>query len=177
MEQGRVARRDPELIGRAVLTGLLGGVTAQAVNLVNAHLVARERGLAVRVQAAEEAASGYASLVTVTTEAGPNRKIIAGTVFDGAPRIVRLRDLAIDFAPEGHILVLAYEDRPGMVGRIGSILGGQNINIASMHVGRRTKRGRAIVVLLLDEVAPPEVVEDIAKALDADFARQIDLSR
>jgi D-3-phosphoglycerate dehydrogenase len=175
--QGRLARRDPELIGRAVLTGLLGRVTAQAVNLVNAHLVARERGLAVRVQAAEEAASGYTNLVTVTTEAGQNRKIIAGTVFDGVPRIVRLRDLSIEFVPEGHILVLAYEDRPGMVGKIGSILGRHNINIASMHVGRRTKRGRAIVVLLLDEVVLPEVVEEVAKALDADFARLIDLSR
>jgi D-3-phosphoglycerate dehydrogenase len=175
--QGRVARRDPELLGRAVLTGLLGRVTAQAVNLVNAHLVARERGLEVAVEAAEEAASGYTSLVTVTTEAGGNRKIIAGTVFDGVPRIVRLRDLAIEFVPEGHILVLAYEDRPGMVGRIGSILGRHNINIASMHVGRRTKRGRAIVVLLLDEPVPPEVVEEVAKALSADFARLIDLSR
>jgi D-3-phosphoglycerate dehydrogenase len=175
--QGRVARRDPELIGRAVLTGLLGRVTAQAVNLVNAHLVARERGLAVRVQAAEEAASGYTNLVTVTTEAGDKRKIIAGTVFDGVPRIVRLRDLSIEFVPEGHILVLSYEDRPGMVGKIGSILGRQSINIASMHVGRRTKRGRAIVVLLLDEAVPPEVVEEVAKALNADFARVIDLSR
>jgi len=172
---GHLARVDTELLGRAVLKGLLGGVTAQAVNLVNAHLIARDRGLAVDVQADAEAASGYTNLITVTTQAGNGRKTIAGTVFDGVPRIVRLRDLHIEFIPEGHILVLAYEDRPGMVGRIGSILGRHNVNIASMHVGRRTRRGRAIVVLLLDEDVPPEVMEEVSKSVEADFARVIRL--
>jgi D-3-phosphoglycerate dehydrogenase len=98
-------------------------------------------------------------------------------VFDGVPRIVRLRDLHIEFIPEGHILVLSYEDRPGMVGKIGSILGRHNVNIASMHVGRRTKRGNAIVVLLLDEDLTPEVMEEITKSVEADFARVVRLDR
>src|SRR5713101_4100326 len=169
---GQVARRDPELIGRAVLKGLLDGVTAEAVNLVNARLVARERGLEVVISTDEAAPSGYTNLATVTTQAGSGRKIIAGTVFDGAPRIVRLRDLHIEFIPEGHILVLSYEDRPGMVG---TILGRHNVNIASMHVGRRTKRGRAIVVLLLDEDVSTEVIEEVSKAVEADFARLVRL--
>ena len=172
---GQVGRRDPELIARAVLKGLLGRVTAQAVNLVNAHLVARERGVAVVVRTDESAGSGYTNLITVTTQAGTGRKIIAGTVFDGTPRIVRLRDLQVEFIPEGHILVLSYEDRPGMVGKIGSILGRHNVNIASMHVGRRTRRGGAIVVLLLDEAVSPEVMEEVAKAVEADFTRLIRL--
>ncbi len=171
MVAGQVARRDPELIGRAVLKGLLERVTAQAVNLVNAHLVARERGLHVSVETDEDAATGYTNLVTVTTQAGAGRKIIAGTVFDGVPRIVRMKDLDVEFIPEGHILVLSYGDRPGMVGKIGSILGRNNVNIASMHVGRRTRRGRAIVVLLLDEDVPPEVMDEVEKAVEADFAR------
>ena len=172
---GQVGRRDPELIARAVLKGLLGRVTAQAVNLVNAHLVARDRGVAVVVRTDESAGSGYTNLITVTTQAGTGRKIIAGTVFDGTPRIVRLRDLHIEFIPEGHILVLSYEDRPGMVGKIGSILGRHNVNIASMHVGRRTRRGGAIVVLLLDEAVSSEVMEEVAKAVEADFTRLIRL--
>ena len=173
---GQVARRDPELIGRAVLKGLLERVTAQAVNLVNAHLVARERGLQVSVETDEDAATGYTNLVTVTTQAGAGRKIIAGTVFDGVPRIVRMKDLDVEFIPEGHILVLSYGDRPGMVGKIGSILGRNNVNIASMHVGRRTRRGRAIVVLLLDEDVPPEVMEEVEEAVEADFARLIHIA-
>jgi D-3-phosphoglycerate dehydrogenase / 2-oxoglutarate reductase len=171
---GHMARRDPELVGRALLKGLLERVTAQAVNLVNAHLVARERGLAIEVRTDPDA-SGYTNLLTVTTQARSGRKIIAGTVFDGVPRIVRLRDLHVEFVPEGHILVLAYEDRPGMVGRIGSILGRHNVNIASMHVGRRTRRGRAIVVLLLDDDVSPEVLEEVGKSVEADFARVIRL--
>jgi len=171
---GQVARHDPELIARAVLKGLLEGVTAQVVNLVNAGLVARERGLAVEVLT-DEAATGYANLVTVATQAGEKRKIIAGTVFDGVPRIVKLRDLHFEFIPEGHVLVLSYEDRPGMVGRIGTILGRHNVNIASMHVGRRAKRGNAIVVLLLDEDVAPEVLDEVAAAVEADFARLVRL--
>jgi D-3-phosphoglycerate dehydrogenase len=171
---GQVGRRDPALLARAVCKGLLERVTAQVVNLVNAHLIARERGLQVDVRTDEEA-SGYTNLLTVTTTAGGGRKIIAGTVFDGVPRIVRLRDLHIEFIPEGHVLVLSYEDRPGMVGRIGSILGRHNINIASMHVGRRSKRGNAIVVLLLDEDVPEDVLDEVRKAVEADFCRVIRL--
>jgi D-3-phosphoglycerate dehydrogenase len=171
---GAVARTDPELLGRAVLAGLLDPVMTGPVNLVNAHLVARERGVEVAVRREDDAA-GYSSLVTVSTRTNEGRKVIAGTVFDGRPRIVRLRDLHIDFTPEGHILVLSYEDRPGMVGRIGSILGSLNVNIASMHVGRRTKRGRAIVVLLLDEDLTAEQVGAVARAVEADFARLVRL--
>jgi D-3-phosphoglycerate dehydrogenase len=171
---GAIARTDPELLARAVLAGLLAPVMAGPVNLVNARLVAAERGVIVRVTAQTEA-SGYASVLTVTTATRSGRKTIAGTVFDGQPRVVRLRDLNIEFTPEGYILVLSYEDRPGMVGKIGSILGRQNVNIASMHVGRRAKRGRAIVVLLLDEDLFPEQLAEVATAVEADFARVIRL--
>jgi len=171
---GALAETDPELLARAVLAGLLDPVMTGPVNLVNAHLVAEERGVAVEV-VREAEASGYQSVLEVATETAGGRKVIAGTVFDGQPRVVRLRDLNIEFSPEGFVLVLSYEDRPGMVGRIGSILGRLNVNIASMHVGRRTKRGRAIVVLLLDEDLSPAQVNDVAAAVEADFARLIRL--
>ena len=109
------------------------------------------------------------------THTREGRKIIAGTVFFGQPRIVRLRDLNIEFTPEGYILVLSYEDRPGMVGRIGTMLGGLGVNIASMHVGRKSKRGRAIVVLILDEELSPRQLAEVARTVEADFARLIRL--
>jgi D-3-phosphoglycerate dehydrogenase len=171
---GRIAQSDTELLARAALTGLLAPVVAGPVNLVNAHLVAAERGVTVEVTRAPDVA-GYQSVLAVSTETAGGRKTIAGTVFDGQPRVVRLRDLNIEFTPEGFILVLSYEDRPGMVGRIGSMLGRLNVNIASMHVGRRSKRGRAIVVLLLDEDLLPGQVEEVAGAVEADFARLIRL--
>jgi D-3-phosphoglycerate dehydrogenase len=171
---GAVAQGDPELIARAALSGLLGPVMAGPVNLVNAHLVAQERGVGVSVVRDAET-HGYGSLLTVATETREGRKVIAGAVFDGQPRVVQLRDLNIEFTPEGHILLLSYEDRPGMVGRIGSILGALNVNIASMHVGRKSKRGRAIVVLMLDEDLTNEQVADVAGAVEADYARLIRL--
>jgi D-3-phosphoglycerate dehydrogenase len=171
---GAIAAGEPELLARAVLAGLLDPITEGPVNLVNAHLVARERGIAVEVTGEPEA-SGYTSVLTVTTRTRGGRKVIAGTIFEGQPRIVRLRDLQIEFVPEGYILLLSYEDRPGMVGKIGSLLGGANVNIASMHVGRRVKRGRAIVVLILDEDLAPGQVEEIARVVEADFARLIRL--
>jgi D-3-phosphoglycerate dehydrogenase len=145
---------------------------AGPVNLVNARLVAHERGLEV-TETRDEETGGYKSLLTVTTRTGEGRKIIAGTVFDGQPRIVRMRDLDMEFVPEGFILVLSYEDRPGVVGKIGTLLGRRNVNIASMQVGRREKRGRAIVVLTLDEALTPEEVEELRTAVEADFARLI----
>src|SRR5213596_524071 len=171
---GAIAETDPELLARGVLAGLLDPVTAGPVNLVNAHLVARERGVEVEIHRTEST-DAYKSMLTVCTQTAEGKKLIAGTVFDGQPRIVQLRDLHIEFTPEGYILVLSYEDRPGMVGRIGSILGRLNVNIASMHVGRKTKRGRAIVVLLLDEDLAPEQVTEVARAVEADFARLIRL--
>jgi D-3-phosphoglycerate dehydrogenase len=171
---GALAHVDSELIARAVLAGLLAPVMAAPVNLVNAHLVARERGVDVAVTR-EDDTHGYKNLLTVVTHTDDGRKVIAGTVFDDQPRIVGLRDLHIEFTPEGYILVLSYEDRPGMVGRIGTLLGGLNVNIASMHVGRKTKRGRAIVVLILDEDLAAAQVAEVARAVEADFARLIRL--
>jgi D-3-phosphoglycerate dehydrogenase len=88
---------------------------------------------------------------------------------------VRLRDLDIEFIPEGTVLVLSYADRPGMVGRIGSILGQHHINIASMHVGRRARGGPAIVVLLVDDDVPPAVLDEVRASVRADFARIVRL--
>jgi D-3-phosphoglycerate dehydrogenase / 2-oxoglutarate reductase len=171
---GAIADADPELLARAVLAGLLRPVMAGPVNLVNARLVAKERGLDVTVQREEET-GGYKSLLTVSTQTSAGLKVTAGTVFDGQPRIVRMRDLDMEFTPEGYILVLSYEDRPGVVGRIGSLLGRHNVNIAAMQVGRRAKRGRAIVVLTLDEDLTGEQIEELRAAVEADFARLIRL--
>jgi D-3-phosphoglycerate dehydrogenase / 2-oxoglutarate reductase len=171
---GAIAEGDPELLARAVLAGLLRPVMADPVNLVNARLVARERGLEVTVER-DEQTGGYTSLLTLATRTSEGKKSIAGTVFDGQPRIVRMRDLDMEFTPEGYILVLSYEDRPGVVGKIGTLLGRHNVNIAAMQVGRREKRGRAIVVLTLDEDLEAAHVEELRATVEADFARLIRL--
>jgi len=96
-------------------------------------------------------------------------------VFDGVPRIVRLRDLHIEFIPEGHILVLAYEDRPGMVGRIGSILGRHNVNIASMQVGRDAPREGAMMFLTIDDAVGETVLKRLAQVPGIADLRYVEL--
>jgi D-3-phosphoglycerate dehydrogenase / 2-oxoglutarate reductase len=110
--------------------------------------------------------------VTLVLEgAGGKRRLVAGTLFEGAPRIVRLRDYSMDFLPEEHMLLLHYADRPGMIGKIGTIIGKHDINIASMNLGRREKKGEAMVILSLDSAVPDAVVAEVGAATEATFIK------
>ncbi len=78
-----------------------------------------------------------------------------------------------DFQPEGHMLVMNYVDRPGLIGKIGTILGEAGINIGSMNLGRREKAGEAMVVLSVDSPVDDETVEQIRKAIDTRFIKAV----
>jgi D-3-phosphoglycerate dehydrogenase len=79
----------------------------------------------------------------------------------------------MDFAPEEHMLLLHYNDRPGMIGKIGTIMGQHEINIASMNLGRSEKKGEAMVILSLDSAVPPHVVTEIQAATEATFIKAL----
>jgi len=89
------------------------------------------------------------------------------------PRIVQLRDYQVDFTPEEFMLILSYQDRPGMIGKIGMLLGKHDINIAAMNLGRREKKGEAMVILSLDSPLPSFVVEEIRTATEANYAKSL----
>jgi len=89
------------------------------------------------------------------------------------PRIVKLRDYQVDFTPAEHMLLLAYQDRPGMIGRIGTIMGEHDINIAAMNLGRREKRGEAMVILSVDSAVPANVIEEVRQATEANFVKAL----
>src|SRR2546427_2344080 len=109
---GAIAEADPELLARAVLAGLLAPVMAGPLDLVNAPPLAAPPGVEVHVTRETETA-GYTSVLTITTHTRGGRKIIAGTVFDGQPRIVRLPGLDIELPPQGPTLALSSHTRPG----------------------------------------------------------------
>lgn len=157
------------------LASLLNRMVDQDVNMVNASLVAESMGIVVD-EVKSTHADGFSNMITLTIEGEAEKRLIAGTLFEGSPRIVRLRDYQMDFAPEEHMLLLSYKDRPGMIGRIGTIMGTHDINIASMNLGRREKKGEAMVILSLDSAVPPEVVEELCRAIEADFIRPIHLT-
>lgn len=79
----------------------------------------------------------------------------------------------MDFTPDEHMLLLNYEDRPGMIGKIGTIMGQHDINIASMNLGRSEKKGEAMVLLSLDSAVPQPVVEELRTATEASFIKAL----
>lgn len=170
---GKIAAGDTRELGLCALKGLLSHSASGPVTLVNAPAIAEARGIGLSESKSEQARN-YASLLVVSAEtAGPDglagERTVAGTCFDGqAGRIVRIDDFEIDLKPAPIILLMFYPDRPGMVGKLGTILGEADINIANMAVGRREKRGQAAIALTLDDPVPPEILQRIRQAIQVD---------
>jgi D-3-phosphoglycerate dehydrogenase len=92
------------------------------------------------------------------------------------PRLLKVYRHAIDIEPAQHMVFLRYDDIPGMIGRIGTIIGGHGINIAFMNVGRKKVEGKAIMGLALDEKLPADVFEEVQRVAGVDGVRQVELS-
>ena len=157
------------------LASLLNRIVDQDVNMVNATLIAENMGIVVD-ESKSTHAEAFSNMITLCIEGPSEKRLIAGTLFEGSPRIVKLRDYQMDFAPQEHMLLLNYGDRPGMIGRIGTIMGAHEINIAAMNLGRREKKGEAMVILSLDSAVPPEVVDEVRQATDATFIRPLHMA-
>ncbi len=162
---GRIAHSNVRALAVSALAGVLRPATESNVNLVNASTIAQERGIELVEESSEQIRS-YESLLSVETEAGDAVRRVSGTCFDGkTPRVVEIDGLAIDLKPAGTILIMRYDDRPGMVGKFGTILGNGNINIASMDVGRVEKGADAVVALTLDDPVPDPTIAAIRDAI------------
>lgn len=173
---GKLARYDCTPLTVNGLAALLNRHTEQEVNMVNARLVAAGMGIEVEEVRNTESES-FSNLITVTLTAPETKRTVAGTLFEGLPKIVKMRDFLTDFTPEEHMLVITYADRPGLIGKIGTILGEANINIGSMSLGRRAKAGEAMVVLSIDTPATDEIIEELVRAVDANFVKSVHMKR
>jgi D-3-phosphoglycerate dehydrogenase / 2-oxoglutarate reductase len=169
---GKLARYDCAPLTVAGLAALLNRHTETEVNMVNARLVARTRGIVVEEVRTTESES-FSNLITLTLDSPEGQRTIAGTLFEGVPKIVKMRDFLTDFTPEGHMLVISYGDKPGLIGKIGTILGEAGINIGSMNLGRRAKAGEAMVVLSLDTPAEDATIARLAEAVEARFIKAV----
>ena len=169
-ELGRSAE-DTQILAVSALQGVLGDRVDEYVNLVNVSLIARTRGIELNVRRADTART-YRNLIAVKLAAEGEERSVAGTLYEGTDaRIVSIDEFVIDVRPAPWMLSMTYPDRPGMIGKIGTILGEADINIAGMSVGRREKKGQAIVVLTVDEPVPDEVAESIRSSLGAEVSR------
>ncbi len=156
---GDVAELRVEPITTAVLKGLLELVSDRA-NMVNAPVIARELGIKV-TESKTNRSDDYASTITTRVKGCDNR-LIAGAVFHGSqPRIVRLDNFILEAIPEGVALVIHNEDRPGVVGKVGSILGDAGINISRMQLALDRELGEAAMLVNADAAPPADVIETL----------------
>jgi D-3-phosphoglycerate dehydrogenase len=158
---GELAEFDASSLTAAVLRGLLETSITERVNLVNAGALARSRGITV-IERKTPDAGAFAAQLTLSSDARDAHHLtVAGTVAGGEPRITRLGDYRLDMAPADVMLISRHRDRPGMVGRIGAMLGEADVNISAMHLARTRPREDALMILALDDDIPPTVEEAI----------------
>jgi D-3-phosphoglycerate dehydrogenase len=171
---GEIADHDTMPLKAGAIRGLLSPVSEGNVTIVNANLVAENRGL--RITEKKGSREGiYSNLVTVRLFTDRGTTTVAGTIAHDGPHVVLINDFWVDVAPgDGYLLICENEDRPGMIGAVGTVLGSHDINIFSMRVGGN-KRGRALMVLGLDEPVNQDVIDAILAMPDIYAARQATL--
>ena len=156
--EGAAAQLNQKPITAAVLAGLMRRYS-DTVNMVNAPYLARERGMEVR-EIRNEKEGIYHTLVRVTVGTSQGDRSVAGTLFGStAPRLVEIFGVGIEADLKGNMLYIVNEDAPGFIGRIGSLLGENGINIGTFHLGRRDAGGEAVVLLSVDQPIPADVVK------------------
>ncbi len=163
--RGKLAERDTSYLSRALLKGLLEYILGQNINLVSAIPIANQRGIEVEESKIERTDS-YESLLEVSVEGRSGSIYLAGTSFGRDDyRIIRIDRYKVDFVPEGHYIISIHEDKPGVIGRVGTLFGRNNINIAGMIVGRYGDKpgGIQLMLLLVDDPPTEEVLEEMQK--------------
>ena len=171
--RGAIGAVDDRLATLAVVKGLLDRVVAEAVTYVNAGDMATERGMEVRTISTVES-SDFLNLITLRS----GGHALAGTLVGirSEPRIVMVDDHAIDLPPSDHMVVVRNEDRPGMIGVVGTALGDAGVNVADMAVGHVGDGHSAIMVLSTGGPVPTPVLDDLRRRPGIISVRALDLA-
>jgi D-3-phosphoglycerate dehydrogenase len=160
--EGTAGTLNTRALTQAVLAGLLRPKLNE-VNMVNAPVIAKERGIRVS-EVRSDRAGAYEGYIRLTVHTEGQERSVAGTVFsDGRPRLIQVKGINVngEFAP--HMLYITNEDKPGTIGRLGMVLGNAGINIASFALGRVAPGADAIALVEVDGPVAPAVLEEIAR--------------
>lgn len=174
---GDLSEVDTQPLTRYIIKGALSRHFGSDVNIVNSMHLAKVRDVNI-VVSKTAATKGFTNLISVTLKAGDgSERRIAGTLLNGyGARIVQIDKFPVDIAPEGNLLFISHNDKPGIIGNVGTLLGNNDVNIASMQVGRKIVGGEAIMVLTVDKAIPKEVLEDLLNQPEMNKAQQIAFS-
>ena len=173
---GALAETDTRILRTAVLKGMLTVVSAESVNFVNADYYAEQRGLRITETKQPETAD-YVSSISVTGT-GPTGPVEVSASLIGKknePRIVSLFGYDLDMTPADYMAFFLYADKPGMIGKVGTILGAEKINIGSMQVARKEAGGQALMGLTIDSQMTAELLGQIMEAAEMDEAWSVEL--
>ncbi len=145
----------------AALKGLLAPILEETVNYVNAPGIAKERGIAVN-ETKTDNAGNFASLLTIKVKTQSGEKVVSGSIFHKTePRFIEIDGMALEVIPEGNMLYIHNDDKPGVIGGLGNLLAKNQINISRMQLGRERIGGLAISVVGVDLVVPESVIKEI----------------
>ncbi len=171
---GSVSNLNHKPITTTVLKGLLDPILQDQVNLVNAPVLAEQRRIEVR-ENTRKGAGEFTTRIRVSLTTEKSSWVLDGTIVNELPRIVGMNGIELDFVPRGRLLFMTNKDQPGLIGRIGTILGESGINIAGFQLGREAPRSRVISFISIDEEVPPEVINRLLETPDVLGVRQISL--
>ncbi len=172
---GQIAELNVQPVTIAVLKGLLTPWVGDRVNFVNAPHIAQEHGMRV-IESKAALPEDFVSLLTVRVRTKLRDHLISGTIFGRTqPRIVRVDDFRFEAIPEGPTFLVQNVDRPGVVGRLGTLLGEAQINIKRMQLGLHLETGKALQLLSVDPVPSDEVVEAVRRLDGVESAQLLDL--
>ena len=171
---GPVTAFDMAYIVASAIRGVLSDIVEERVNLVNAELMARSRGIEI-VQRKMPKHERYESMITLRLTSAGGTNSVLGTVLLDELKFVAVNDLWVEFPAAGNLLLASHTDRPGMIGKVGTLLGRSDVNISFMHVGRRAPRGESIMVLGTDERTPAKVLKKLADIQDIRWLKAVEL--
>jgi D-3-phosphoglycerate dehydrogenase len=165
---GDLAEYDTRVLTLAALKGMLAPYVSEPVTFVNAPLIAADRGMSL-TEAKTRRSRDWVNLLTVSGQGVRGPVSVSGTTVGprDAERLVAVSGLEVDMQPAEHMAFFFYADRPGIIGKVGTLLGKAGINIAGMQVGRREAGGEALMSLTVDSTIPGPVLDDIVAAIDA----------
>ncbi len=173
---GRIAEHDTRVLTLAMLKGILGRSVNEPVTFVNAPMLARDRGVAVS-EMRSTVSQDYVSLISVSAETDEGPVRVDGTIVArDSMRVIRIDDFDVEVGPATRMVFFRYVDRPGIIGRVGTIFGDAGINIATMDVGRRAQGGEALMVLTVDSDVPQPVLDEVARAIEANTISAVTLA-
>jgi len=157
------------------LKGFLTRYLGNHVNNVNAAYLAERKGIIVH-ENKTSATRGFTNLMTVEIKTKSRKRRVSGTLLNGlGSRIVRIDDYSMDVIPEGHLLLVHHKDQPGAIGKVGNLLAENDVNIATMQVGRKTVGGNAIMMLTIDRPLEKDELEQVKEITGFDRVTTVDL--